>query len=173
MRVRSIACLLITLAACGVDEDPALEPRATDPTPSPIATDPARSAVATEKPDDTPHLSITDPTDGSEVAAGDVTVAVSVRNFDVVNKLKLGEAPVDGEGHIHYYLDVDEIPTAAGQHAGGRRRFDAGTYRAVGTTTYTWPDVGQGTHTFAAQLFQNGHTPLEPPVVDEVSVSVR
>ena len=98
---------------------------------------------------------------------------VTVTNFEVVNKLGLGETPIDGEGHIHYYRDVDEIPTEPGVDAGGRRTFDDGEYRAVGTTTYTWPSVGTGEHTFAVQLFQNGHTPLEPPVTDEVTVTVE
>lgn len=164
MRLRLTICVLIALSGCGGGEDRTAGSRSTDA---------ARLSAPTAAMDESPAIDILEPNDGSTVAAGDVGVVVSVRNFRVVNKLALGEGPVDGEGHIHYYLDVDEIPTAAGEDAGGRRRFDRGTYRAVGTTRYTWPDVQPGTHTLAVQLFQNGHTPLAPPVTDEVTVTIE
>lgn len=114
-----------------------------------------------------PSVEISTPEDGATVAAGGVEVTVDASDFQVVNKL--GQDPVAGEGHVHFYLDVDEIPTTPGQPAVTAE----GTYHAEATTSYTWPDVGAGTHTFAVQLVNNDHTPLEPPVTAEVTVTVQ
>lgn len=102
------------------------------------------------------------------VAGADgVEVTAAPEGFDVVNKL--GQAPADGEGHIHYYLDVDELPTTPGKPAVS----EEGTYHAEATTSYTWPDVEPGEHTFAVQLVNNDHTPLEPPVTAETTITVE
>lgn len=147
------ACALLAITACGTNETPTLEgtPGADE---SPAATEAA--------------VSITEPAEGSTVEAGDVKVTVAPEGFEVVNKL--GQDPVDGEGHIHFYIDVEEIPTTPGQPA---VTADASTYHAAATTTYTWPDVEAGEQTFAAQLVNNNHTPLEPPVTAEVTITVE
>ena len=116
---------------------------------------------------DDPSVEITEPADADSVAAGDVTVEVDVSDFDVVDKL--GEPPVEGEGHVHFYLDVTEVPTTPGQPAVTAE----GTYHATATTSHTWEDVPAGTHTFAVQLVNNDHTPLIPPVLAEVTVTVE
>lgn len=147
------ACALLATAACGTNETPTLEgtPGADE---SPAATEAA--------------VSITEPAEGSTVEAGGVNVTAEPEGFEVVNKL--GQAPVDGEGHIHYYIDVEEIPTTPGQPA---VTTDASSYHAAATTTHTWPNVEAGEHTLAVQLVNNDHTPLEPPVTAEVTVTVE
>jgi hypothetical protein len=115
-----------------------------------------------------PSVSITAPTDGSQVTAGSVTVIASVQNFDIVNKL--GQPPVPGEGHIHFYLDVKKIPTTPDKPA---ITADAKTYHAVATKSYTWTGVKPGKHTFAVQLVNNNHTPLSTPVTAEVTVTAK
>jgi hypothetical protein len=155
MRIRwraVLICGLLALAACGTGEEPALEAPPTEPQATGGA----------------PAVTITEPVEGTSVAAGDVRVAVTTSNFEVVNKL--GQDPVEGEGHIHYYLDVEEVPTEPGKPA---VTADESTYHAAATTTYTWPDVPPGEHTFAVQLVNNNHTPLEPPVTAQVTVTVE
>src|SRR5688572_18299566 len=110
---------------------------------------------------------ITSPSQGSTVDAGNVTVAVDVKKFDVVDKI--GEEPRDGEGHVHYYIDVGEIPTVDGEPA----TTDEGTYHAQATTQFTWEDVEAGEHSFAVQLVNNDHTPLSPPVIAQVTVTAE
>jgi hypothetical protein len=112
--------------------------------------------------------SITTLEEGAVIDAGDIDVAVDVGDFKVVDKL--GLAPESGEGHVHYYIDVDEIPTTPGQPA---VTADETTYHAEATTSYTWQGVRPGAHTFGVQLVNNDHTPLEPPVTDEVTVTVE
>ena len=83
---------------------------------------------------------------------------------------KLGEAPKDGEGHVHFYLDVDEIPTTPGKPA---VTADESTYHATAMAIYVWKDVPSGKHTFGVQLVNNDHTPLEPAVTSEQEVTVE
>ena len=114
-----------------------------------------------------PAVDITAPADGATGPAGDVTVTVEASNFEVVDRLNADPAP--GEGHVHFYMDVDQIPTTPGQPAVSAQ----GTYHASATTSYTWTDVAPGEHTFAVQLVNNNHTPLDPPAVAEVTVTVE
>lgn len=115
-----------------------------------------------------PAIEINYPAEGGDaLPGGEVIVAVTVRSFDVVDKLS--KAAKEGEGHVHYYLDVDDLPTKPGKPA---VTADERTYHAAGTTSHRWKDVEPGMHTFAVQLVNNDHTPLEPPVTDEVRVRV-
>jgi len=115
-----------------------------------------------------PGVSFASPEDGDTVDGPDVTLEVDVDDFDVVDKL--GQPAVEGEGHIHYYMDVDDVPTEAGRAA---VTGDERTYHATADTTHTFEDVEPGEHTFAVQLVNNDHTPLEPPVVEEITVTVE
>lgn len=138
------AAVLLVAASCGKEERP---------------TTPSRGA---------PSIGIAKPADGSTVPTGGVEVAADVSNFRLVNKL--GDAAEVGEGHIHFYLDVSPLPTDPGKPA---VTVDASTYHATGETSYTWPGLSAGTHTFGAQLVNNDHTPLQPPATATVTVTVR
>jgi plastocyanin len=111
-----------------------------------------------------PAINITSPT-GNIFQIGDVTVTVQVSGFNLVDKI--GQANAAGEGHINYFMDVN-APTTSGQPA----TTAAGTYAATAATSYTWHNVGGGSHTFSAELVNNDNTPLEPPVVASASVTV-
>ena len=134
--------LVLVLAACASTTSPA-----TTSTPS------------------APSIVITSPTGNIVPQIGDVTVSVQVENINLINKL--GQANVPGEGHVHYFMDV-EAPTTPGKPAVTA----AGTYAATTATSYTWHNVGGGPHNFSAELVNNDHTPLVPPVVAKVSVTV-
>lgn len=145
-----VALAFVVFAACAAEET-ALE-----------GTPPPATEAGTEA-----SVSISSPADGSTVPAGDVEVTMAAENFNIVDKV--GQPPVAGEGHVHFYIDVDEIPTTAGQPA---ITTDESTYHAEATTNYSWPDVEAGEHTLAVQLVNNNHTPLEPPVTAEITVTV-
>ena len=136
--------------------------------PSPAPTSNATTPTPGQLPSGaTPSITITSPADGSTVAPGDVMVTVNVSNFNLVPKQ--GEAAVQGEGHIHYFLDVNPIPTTPGQPA----LPPAGSaYATTDKTTYTFTNVAAGTHTIAVELVNNDHTPLSPPVTATVTVTV-
>ncbi|OGN93026.1 MAG: hypothetical protein A2Z75_07950 [Chloroflexi bacterium RBG_13_50_10] len=123
-----------------------------------IGVTPAPVAVA-------PTLSITSPANGASLPAGNIPVTVAVNDFSVVDKQ--GQADVPGEGHIHYFLDV-AAPTTAGVPAVPT----SGTWAHVATTTYTFNNVGKGSHKIAVELVNNDHTPLVPPIVANISINV-
>jgi outer membrane protein assembly factor BamB len=122
------------------------------------------SLVAFKLGANTPVLDIT-PADGSSVQAGDITVSALALNFSLVDKL--GTASVAGQGHLHYFMDVD-APTTPGAPAVTA----AGTYVPTAKTTNTWKNVAPGKHTFSVELVNNDHTPLNPPVVAKSTVTV-
>jgi outer membrane protein assembly factor BamB len=112
-----------------------------------------------------PGVTIVKPDNGSSASVGDLTVSVAVSNFNLVDKL--GKANVLGEGHLHYYLDV-EAPTAAGKPAIPP---SGSTWAATAGTTHTFNNVSSGTHTISVELVNNDHTPLSPPVVTTITVT--
>lgn len=109
-----------------------------------------------------PVLKINSPT-SSAFAIGDFTISVEVSNFNIVDKQ--GQAAVNGEGHLHYFMDVT-APAAQGKPAVTA----AGTWVTTAALSYTWHNVGGGSHTFSVELVNNDHTPLNPPVVASETV---
>ncbi len=91
-----------------------------------------------------------------------MTVAAS--NFNLADKL--GQTNVAGEGHLHYFLDVD-APTTPGEPAIPPA---GSTWAATADTTHTFTNVTPGTHTISVELVNNDHTPLNPPVVSIISL---
>ncbi len=92
-------------------------------------------------------------------------VTTTVSNFNLVDKLGGPKAP--NQGHIHYFLDATP-PIAPGIPAVTA----PDTYVSIAATSYTWPNVQAGTRTFSAELVNDDHTPLEPPVLGRVTVAV-
>jgi hypothetical protein len=116
----------------------------------------------------TPTLKINSPSNGATLKTGDITVKADVANFKVVDKQ--GQANVTGEGHLHFYMDVNPIPSAAGQPAIPAN--SSAAWAHVSDTSYTFRGVPPGTHTFVAQLVNNDHSPVVPTVSDMVTVTV-
>jgi hypothetical protein len=154
---------LVVLAAC--TEPAARSQRSASPSTASAAggTAPTPTTSAPKRPPRAagPSITILTPKAGSMVQGSTVKVSVSVKGFNVVRKQF--QAPVAGEGHVHFYLDVETLPTT---HARPTR----GTYRSISGTTYAWTGVSPGRHTFAVQLVGNDHVPLSPPAKDQVTV---
>jgi plastocyanin len=112
-----------------------------------------------------PNLVIALPRNGTTIASGNVSVTVQVSNFNVV--AKQGEANVQREGHLHFFLDVD-APTTPGQPAIPP---SGSVWAQVADTSYTFTSVVPGTHTISVELVNNDHTPLDPPVVRKITVT--
>ncbi|MBI4283237.1 MAG: hypothetical protein HY663_02065 [Chloroflexi bacterium] len=111
-----------------------------------------------------PTLTIITPAERSTVPFGSVNITVAVGNFTLTLP---GGTNMDGKGHIHYYLDV-AVPTTPGHVA----VTSTGSYQATDETQATWKDVLPGTHTLGVQLVNSDHTPLNPPVVATVNITV-
>jgi hypothetical protein len=112
-----------------------------------------------------PLVRIMSPGDVAIVGPDTFTVTVGVENFRLGDNLGAPNAP--GEGHIHYFLDV-EAPTTPGVPAISA----TGRYTATANTSYTWTEVPGGFHLVAVELVNNDHTPLVPPVTDTITVLV-
>jgi hypothetical protein len=113
----------------------------------------------------TPKVRITSPRDVAIVGPDNFTVTIAVENFRLVDSL--GQANVPGEGHVHYFLDV-EPPTPPGVPA----ITTTGRYVPTAATTYSWTNVSGGFHIVAVELVNNDHTPLVPPAVHQIQVLV-
>lgn len=111
------------------------------------ATSPTPTPQSSEAP--APSIAITAP------AAGDVeatfTVTVDVQNFNLVDKA--GGTNAQGEGHWHLFVD--------------------GVYRNYAVTnTMEVSDLPGGPHTLKAELVNNDHSELSPPVFsNEVTIN--
>jgi hypothetical protein len=179
----TVLVIIITLAGCAdvstpvetttpaptLTETPSPSPNETvTPTPTATSTPSPTTSPTTPTPTSTapsPAVFILMPLYNVEVLPGDVTVTIRVDNFKIVDKI--GQANAEGEGHVIYYMDVTP-PTEPGQPA----TTTPGTFAETATTFYTWPDKGEGTHTFSVQLVNNDGTPLSPPVIATVPVPV-
>lgn len=95
----------------------------------------------------------------------DITIEVEVENFDLVDEY--GENNVVSQGHLIYYMDI-EPPTNLNDPAFSL----SGTYVVSIETNYTWENVLSGKHNFSVQLVNNDHTPLDPPVIKTIEVTV-
>jgi hypothetical protein len=115
----------------------------------------------------TPDLTIVSPSNGSVLYGTQIAVDVQISNISLVNKL--GQTNVAGEGHLHYFLDV-QAPTTPGVPAipsGGS------IWVATPNTSYTFEHVEYGNHTIFVELVNNDHTPLNPPVVKMVLITLE
>ena len=106
----------------------------------------------------TPAIKILIPRDnpGAEGITGEglFPVVVEVTSFKLADKP--GGENIPGEGHIHYFMDVEPGKSAVSAE---------GKYADTIETTYFWPQIGSGFHTFWAELVNNDHTPLNPPAI--------
>ena len=154
---------VIMLAACS-SSPPSTTAPSTSAAPTPTATStPSRAPSPSPGTVATPSIEIT--SSGNRFGIGDLTISVKVSNFQLVNKL--GQTNSPGEGHIHYFMDVDP-PVIPGKPAVTA----PGTYAATAETSYTWHNVNSGQHKFSVELANNDHTPLNPPVTATVSILV-
>ncbi len=139
----------------------------TSPSPSPTTTAPP--PTSTTPPPTTTNsaaaVTITNWQQNAVAIDADVMINVSVTGITLVDKA--GQPNVPGEGHLVYYLDVTP-PTAPGQPA----LTAPGTYAVSANASYTWPNVPDAVHRFYVQIVNNDNTPLNPPAIAEITLSV-
>ncbi len=123
-------------------------------------------AIAQQSNPGNASIEITSPTESESLPAGNVTITVDVRDFNLTEKL--GQANVPGEGHLHYYMDV-AVPKTPDQPA----TTAVGTFVPTANTSYTWQNVAAGNHNFSVQLANNDHTPVIPLAFAEINVTVE
>jgi hypothetical protein len=91
----------------------------------------------------------------------------SLVHFFKLNDDMIGKQNTLGEGHVIYYLDT-EPPTGPGQLA----ITDAGTFKAITNDFHLWENIPAGRHIFSIQLVNNDNTPLDPPVIAQIIITL-
>jgi hypothetical protein len=155
-----LALTLTAFSACSEESSATLNttsPPKTTLTSSPPSLSPSRPSG--------PSVQITSPENLTGLNMGSITVVIKVNEFKLTNSS--GQGNTSGEGHVHYYMDV-ETPITPGQPA----VTSAGTYAESSSISYVWKNVGTGDHKFSVQLVNNDHTPLNPPAIAAVSLRV-
>lgn len=144
------SAVVVALAACG-GGDAGGEADEMDMVPMEQAAGPAT-------------VTIVSPADGAELEAGPVTVVMTVENLEVV------EAGVmdPGTGHHHLVVngDVDwelPIPNDPGVHY----------HMGLAQTEFTLEGLPPGEHRIIAVVADGVHIPLDPPVADTITVTIR
>ncbi|MYA12987.1 MAG: DUF4399 domain-containing protein [Gemmatimonadetes bacterium] len=109
-------------------------------------------------------VTIVSPADGAELDAGPVLVVMEVENLLVV------EAGVMDAGTGHHHLivngDVDwelPIPNDPGVHY----------HMGLAQTEFTLEDLPPGEHRIIAVVADGVHIPLDPPVADTITVTIK
>jgi hypothetical protein len=96
---------------------------------------------------------------------GDVTVSVSVSNFNLIDNQN--QPAIQGEGQVLYVLDGD-TPTNLNLTA----EPSPVTRAITRSETYTFHNVSTGAHTVSVELVNNNLTELNPPVALSMTVFV-
>ncbi len=108
---------------------------------------------ATVKAAGNPTLAISSPAANEETIGNSVSVKLMVGNFSLTD-YKTHSRAVSGQGHVHLWLDqTNQNPASAVK---------------VSTDTYTFENVKPGSHTLVAELVNNNHTSLTPPVTTKI-----
>ena len=109
-------------------------------------------------------VTIVSPADGAELDAGPVLVVMEVEGLRVV------EAGVmdPGTGHHHLIVNGDvewelPIPNDPGVHY----------HMGLAQTEFTLEDLAPGEHRIIAVVADGVHIPLDPPVADTITVTIR
>ena len=104
-----------------------------------------------------PSLSIIGPTQGEVIRGDSVTVQFKLSAFEIASSTvpvseagKRPDANVPLEGHVHITLDLQPLVVLEREEA------------------YTFQDVAPGQHQITIELANNDHSPLSPPVVQQV-----
>lgn len=101
-----------------------------------------------------PSLKMITPSEGQTLYENKVPILLSVENFQLVD-YQINQLPQTGQGHIHLWLD-DVNPTRES------------AVKLI-TDDFTFSDVAYGDHNLRAELVNNDHTSLNPPVVVSVN----
>jgi len=97
-------------------------------------------------------IDITSPSHGEVIDGTIVTVKVNVTNFKL-SAIVANPVKRVNDGHIHYFIDGKE--------------------QRSNLKVTSFSGVQPGNHMLRAELYNNDHTPLVPPVFDTVPITVE
>lgn len=103
-------------------------------------------------------LVITSPIEGQKIVGNTVPVDFSVNNFTLVD-FRVHPKSARGQGHLHLWLD--------------QAKNDPMSAIKIFADTYTFEGVRPGLHTLVAELVNNDHSSLVPPVRTTVTFTTQ
>lgn len=101
---------------------------------------------------DGPEIGFSSPENNAEILSSSIWVDVGVNNF-TLSPDAIGGAPVDGQGHYHFYVDGLAVGEAAAER-------------------FLVTDLEPGLHDVSARLFGNDHQPVAGASPAVVTVSI-
>lgn len=110
------------------------------------------------------RVTITQPADGAEVDAGPVLFVMETAGLEIVEAGNMNP----GTGHHHLVVDGDidwalPIPNDPGVHY----------HMGLAQTEFTIEDLTPGEHRIISVVADGVHIPLDPPVADTITITVR
>lgn len=110
------------------------------------------------------RVRIVQPADGAEVDAGPVHFVMETDGLEIVQAGDMNP----GTGHHHLIVDGDvdwalPIPNDPGIHY----------HMGLAQTEFTLEDLSPGEHRVIAVVADGVHIPLDPPVADTITITVR
>ncbi len=150
----SILTVGLSLTACGSGSNKEEVPQSGASTPGM----PSATAAA-------PGVEITEPADGDTITGPQVQVHLVAHGFSVV---PAGDA-TPNSGHLHLFLDRDIGPMGEPISKEPGHIIHLGD----GSSDYVFDSVAPGTHRLIALVGDSIHVPVQPPIADTVSFTVR
>ena len=109
-------------------------------------------------PENAPTIQIQEPDDGDSVASSSVDLTMTT---NLVLDSNLGSANVDGQGHYHVYVGLND----------GEPDVDAASPVLTVTDLFTEGSVDE-TRALIVEMVHNDHTPYDTPVLDAASIEI-
>lgn len=113
-----------------------------------------------------PMLKIDEPKEGATISTNMVSIKSNYTFFSVI--AHIGNRNVQGQGHLIYFKDIT-APTTLGRQITNQ----TGTTVQSANSIYNWTNLAPGRHKFSVELVNNNNTPLNPPVVATVTVTIQ
>jgi hypothetical protein len=117
-----------------------------------------------------PTLKIVGPADGATVQGPKVKVDVTVDNFKLV---AAGAAPAEGEGHVHFFVDVPATSVAVGQPIPATTANPAYIHAGAAPFTSRELTLTPGKHTITAVVGNAAHIALASPAPQTITITVQ
>jgi Domain of unknown function (DUF4399) len=123
------------------------------------------SAVAAQ-----PTMKIVAPADGATVQGPKVKVEVAVTDWKLV---PAGTKVADGEGHLHFFVDVPASAVAVGQLIPPTTANPAFIHAGAEPLTSRELTLTPGTHTITVVMGNSSHVALANPAPQSITIHVQ
>ena len=117
-----------------------------------------------------PTLKILGPADGATVTGPKVKVEAAVTGWKLV---PAGATVADGEGHLHFFIDVPATAVAVGQPIPATAANPAFIHGGAEPLTSRELTLGTGTHTITVVMGNSSHLALSSPAPQTITIHVQ